>query len=71
MWSSSGGTGLPHGVPLTAKPVGTGLAEPVNEPVNPSRVLAPVPREPFQAALPTVTRSPDWAAVPFQSWVTR
>src|SRR4051794_31230089 len=57
-----------HAVPLSAKSVGAGL-DPVQEPLNPSAVLAPLPRLPFQAALTTLTCAPDWLAVPFQSCV--
>src|SRR3954471_24890276 len=55
--------------PLSAKLVGTGLAE-VQEPLNPKDARAPAPRFPFQVALVTVTWVPDWATVPFHSWVT-
>jgi hypothetical protein len=54
--------------PLRENAVGTGF-EPVHEPLKPNDAVPPVPIEPFQAALRTVTAEPDWVTVPLQSWV--
>jgi hypothetical protein len=55
-----------HGVPLTAKALGTGLAV-VQVPCMPKDVLAPEARAPFQAALMAVTAVPFCVTVEFQA----
>jgi hypothetical protein len=64
-----GGGEAPQVTPLTEKLAGP-LLLPVNAPLNPMFVLAPVASAPFQLSLVTVTFSPDWDQVPSQPLVT-
>src|SRR5690349_10735559 len=65
-----GVVGLPvQAVPLSAKPVGTGLL-PDHEPLNPKDVLAPDASPPLYAAFVAVTCDPLWAVVALHAWIT-
>src|SRR5690606_4401023 len=57
--------GSPQVVPLMANEVGAGLL-PVQEPLKPMLVLAPVARLPFHSMFWAVTRVPDWLQVALQ-----
>src|SRR5450756_650943 len=55
--------------PLSLNVVGTAL-DPLQEPLNPKLVDAPVARPPFQDRFATETLAPLWVTAPFHSWVT-
>jgi hypothetical protein len=56
-------------VPLSVKEDGTGLV-PLQAPLKPIEVDAPVASAPFQLMLAAVTLAPDCAQVALQPWVT-